>query len=87
MAKKVEALESRRRVSSIPIPVMCQKVANRKEKWEIEYLLSASPAVPALSSPLQSTKALDKNVHFFFFIFEADRPSNLDDQMMANVNF
>ena len=47
MAKKVEALESRRRVSSIPIPVMCQKVANRKEKWEIEYLLSASPAVPA----------------------------------------
>ena len=42
MAKKVEALESRRRVSSIPIPVMCQKVANRKEKWEIEYLLSAS---------------------------------------------
>ena len=65
---------------------MCQKVANRKEKWEIEYLLSASPAVPALSSPLQSTKALDKNVHFFFFIFEGDRPLNIDDQMMVNVN-
>ena len=72
---------------------MCQKVANRKEKWEIEYLLSASLAVQLMSSSSIHGVLSKNSFHTFSCLILSEDQKSLGfqgkkgDQMMVNVNF